>query len=90
MFESKPRQHRTTTTIDMDDWNFMKDKNIKVSHAVRSFVGERRLIDSGQYKETIENLRRARDKQVGLRDNLLKALREVISKEQFDELMQKI
>lgn len=84
------KQHRTTTTIDADDWKFMKEKNIRVAHAVRAFVAERRATDSGQYKESITTLRAQRDKQAALRENLLKAMGDILTDAQFKELMQKI
>jgi len=83
-------QHRTTTTIDKEDYKFLKEKHIKVAHAVRAFCHERRAIDSGQYKETITTLREARDKQMHLRDKLLNVLQGMLTDAQFRELMQKI
>lgn len=89
MWENRT-QHRTTTTIDREDFKFLKEKNIKVAHAVRAFCAERRSQDSGAYKETITNLRESRDKQIALRDNFLKVLQATLSEAQFDEFIQKI
>jgi len=83
-------QKKTTTTIDIEDYKFMKKKNIKAAHAIRAYCQEQRALTSGQIKETIKSLREARDRVQIQRDNMIKVLREILNEKQFNEFLQKI
>ena len=84
------KQKKLTTTINTEDWKLLKSKNIKPAHILRNFCIKQRSLDAGAFEENIEHLKGINE---GVRNKLektFKVLGEMLDKEQFDALLEKI
>lgn len=56
-------QKRTSTTIDNDDWVYMKKHNIKIAHAIRAFVRDHRVnTNDPDANPSVRDMRKNMDK----------------------------
>lgn len=84
------KQHRTTTTIDHDDWLYIKKQGLKIAHCVRSFVREHKSITSGEAKENLIAVERQRDVWKGNFQKLISTMKRNMSKEEFESFLEKL
>jgi hypothetical protein len=90
IFGSVRAQVRKHTTLDVQDAEFLKEKGIKIAHIVRDFCRRQREIDSGAYEASISEIKKRNDRIVKRLNKTFEVLGEMLTKEQFDELIQKI
>lgn len=91
MFDGIRNQHRTTITIDNSDWEYMQKHHLKASHLVRAMVRDHRVHTEDPLAAPTTREMHDKIKNISARlNNLLRAAEELMSKKQFDKLMQKI
>lgn len=57
MIFERQRQHRTTVTIDMPDWVYMKKHNLKPAHLIRAVIRDHRAFTEDGGAETTLQMR---------------------------------
>jgi len=91
MFEEIKKQHRTTITIDSDDFDYITTHQLKPSHLVRAMVRDHRVHTEDPLAHPTTREMQERSKRVSARLNqLLKVMQEILSKKQFEKLMEKL
>lgn len=84
------RQKKVTTTLDLEDWKFLKAKNIKPAHILRNFCIKKRSLDAGAFEESIETLKATNEIVRTRLQRTFTILNEILTKEQLDEILEKI
>lgn len=88
---SEPKQKRITTTINQDDFLFMKQHGLKFAHAIRAFCRDYRVnINAADAEPSIRELKQSRDKILENRDKILAALRKKLGDAAFADFITKI
>lgn len=86
----KKPQHRTHTTIDWEDYEYLKKHNLKIAHIVRDFCNKRRAMDSGQYEESIEELKKQKQRVMARLQKVFETLPNFLTEKEMNEFIEKV
>lgn len=84
-------QKRIHTTIDLDDYDYMKKHNLKAAHLIRGSIRDHRVHTNDPLANPTAREMLERNKKITARLNqLLGVMRKILSEKEFDKLMQKL
>lgn len=88
---ARKKQKKITTTIDEDDYLYVKKHGLKFAHFIRAGVRDHRVhTNDPDAEESMRDLRKSRDRIIEHRNKLLGALRDKLGEEEFAEFVTNI
>lgn len=85
------KQHVTTTTIDLEDWNYMQKHNIRTSHAIRAFIRDHRVAMGDPNADISSAMMRKKLEKISLRLNATyEVLEKVLDGKTYEKLLDNV
>ena len=91
MFEFGKPQKRIHTTINFDDYKYIKKHQLKAAHLIRAMVRDHRVhMDDPDANPTIREMKKKLEGAMARLNKVFAVLGKELPEKQFDEILQKI